>query len=57
MMNKRFNITIQRVGSNPDEVIRSIVKDRIEAVLHRDSLEATNLDEVLEKYIRVERKE
>lgn len=50
---KKIEINITRVCTPEEskEVIKAIAKNEIEKYLHKEGVVATNLDEVLDKYI------
>ncbi|SDW79593.1 hypothetical protein SAMN05518855_1005140 [Paenibacillus sp. CF384] len=51
---KSFTIRIVRVGDRPHEVVRELVRDRIQSVLANNGVVSDNLDDVLCKYISEE---
>lgn len=50
---KPYSIKVVRVGNRSDEIVRELVKSKLEKVLEKNGAVAYNLDEVLHKYISV----
>lgn len=49
-----FKINIIRVGDKGDEIVRALLKEKLEIVLAKNNAVSDNLDEVLCKYISEE---
>ncbi|MGO4346315.1 hypothetical protein AB4Z45_12580 [Paenibacillus sp. MCAF9] len=50
--NSNYKIKIIRVGNRSGEIVRSIVKETLEAILAKNGAVSNNIDEVLLKYIK-----